>query len=472
MLNKKALIPFLFTIIILSSYSSMFVTRKTAAQLLYPTVSITPTASTVAVNENINVSIVISNAVDLFTYQVFLSYSPGFLSVTNIIEGDLLKRSGAYATVWRAVNSTPGLIQAADSLLKGGQLVSGGGEAFIVTFTANKAGGSELLLHDIILMNNFGTPFEPVFTENATISTAALEITPSLIRPDASNDLGINKTFNVNLTLAGEVSRLYKYDLNVTYGKDILEATEANLLPLMGTPNTNLTLIDNENGVVSLSLECTPPAQSTNTAGTLATITFKVIKLGETNIEINETSTLVDEDGLQLFLLLGAASFNNQYANRNIGIVSFDLASYEATAGNNVTAMTVVRNYGTTNETYELVVHAYSTQNNSIALVGGPSTLTIEANTTNSMNMTLQTTGLAGNYTVQAFVFYLPEETNYQDNSYAATQELQVQPSTEESSPFGTLFYVVVAVIVIAIAIAAAYLLRRRKKLTNVAQKA
>lgn len=462
MLNKKALTPFLFIIIILSS--SMFATRKTAAQLAYPTVSITPTASTVAVNENINVSIFVSNAVDLFTYQVVLNYSSEMLSVMNIIEGNLLKRSGAYPTSWNPVNRTLGLVQVADTLLKGAQLVSGGGEAFKVTFRANKAGGSELLLQDVILMNNYGTPFNPVFTENATISTAAIKVTPSLIRPDASNDLSINKTFNINLTLTGEVSKLYKYDLNVTYGKDVLEATEASLLPLMGTPNTNLTLIDNENGVVSLSLECTPPAQSTNTTGTLATITFKVIRLGETNIQINETSTLVDEDGLQLFPTLGAASFNNQYANRNIGILSFDLASYEATAGKNVTAMTVVKNYGSTNETCELIVHAYDTQDNFIALVGGPSTLTIGANTTDSMNMTLGTAGLSGNYTVQAFTFYLPEETSYQDNTYTATKELQVQPIAAESSPFGTLFYVVVAVIVIAIAIIAAYLLRRRKK--------
>ena len=467
MLTKKTLIPFLFTILILSACSSLLTTRRAGATISgYPVVSITPTVSFAAVGENVNVSIVISNGVSLFLYQVYVSYSSELVSIVNVTEGSLLGRGGAYPTFWRAVyNNDQGLLQVANSLFRGGQTVMGDGEAFIVTLKMNKPGGSQLLLHDILLKNEFAITFTPVFTQNATISTAAIGVTPNPIRPNASNDYSINKTFNVNITLNGAVSKLYMYDLNVTYGKDVLEATAADLLPFMGIPNTNLTTIDNDDGKVRLSLECTPPAASTNVTGALAIITFRVISLGATDIEISENSALMDEDGKGIFPILGSASFNNQYANRNIGVVSSALSSYEVTAGDDVTETTVVRNDGSTNLTYQIAVHAYDTQDNIPALVAGPSTLTIGKNTTATITMTLKTTGLDGNYTVQAYIYNLPEETSYQDNTYTITMELLVHPAAEESpSPFGTTFYAIVAAIVILVAIIAAYILLRRKK--------
>jgi hypothetical protein len=465
MRSRTTLIPFLFAIIILSAYSSLLTTRRVGADIAYPTVSVSPAAQVAAVGEQVNVSIVISNAVDLFVYQVFVSYSPETLSVLGVTEGNLLKRAGAYETFCRAVfSNTGGLVQVANSLFRGAQPVTGGGEAFTITFTVNKPGGSALLVHDVAMKNQFNINLEPIFTQNGTLSTAAIEVTPNRIRPTVSNDLSVNKTFNVNVTLAGTVSELYGYDLNVTYNIGILQATAATLLPLMGTPNTNLTLIDNSGGTVRLSLECTSPAPSTNVTGTLATIAFKVLSLGDTNIEISENSTVVDINGNGVFPLLGSASFKNQYANRNIGIVSSTLSSYEADAGDNLTDTIIMRNDGSTNETYEVIVHAYGPQSNITTLVAGPSTFTIGSNTTDTITMTLETTGMSGNYTLQAFIYYLPEETTYQDNTYTVLKELQVQAAPEESSLYGTTFYVAVAAIVILIAIVAAYMLLRRRK--------
>lgn len=463
MLTKKTLIPFLFTIIILSSYSSILTTRRVEAATAYPVVSITPAISSGDVGENLNVSIIIQNAVGLFGYQVYIDYSPTLLSVVNITEGDLLRRGGAYTTFWRAVyNDTKGLAQVVNTLLLGEEPVTGDGEAFIITFKLDSAGGSKLLLHDVLLMNQFATLIVPVFTQNATVSTARLGVTPSLIRPNAANDYSINKTFNVNLTLAGAVSELYKYDLTVTYGKDVLQATSVTLLPFMGTPNTNLTHIDIDNGTVKLSVECTPPASPTNETGTLATITFQVIGLGGTSIEISANSTLTNRNGEGIFPLIAPASFNNQYADRNIGIVSSTLSTYEVTAGDNITETILVKNDGSTNETCEVLVHA---QNNITALLTDPTTFNIDANTTESINVTLKTFGLEGNFTVNIFLYYLPEETTYQDNGYTIVQQLLIHAAPEESPPaYSTSFYVGVAVIVILIAVVAAYILARRRK--------
>jgi len=124
-----------------------------------------------AVGENVIARIIISNAVDLFMYQVFIDYSPEILSVVNVTEGDLLRRGGAYTTFWIAVhNDTKGLVQVANSLLRGGQPVTGNGEAFEVTFKLIEAGTSALHLHDVVLANQFAAQIVPVFAEDSTIS--------------------------------------------------------------------------------------------------------------------------------------------------------------------------------------------------------------------------------------------------------------------------------------------------------------
>jgi len=460
---RKALIPFLFAAIVLSAFSPMLTTRKAQANPAYPLVSITPAASFGTVGEDLSVDVIISNVVDLFMYEIHVDFSPGVLSVINVTEGDLLKRGEAYTTFWRTIyDNNEGVVKAANSLLRGAQPVTGIGQAFRITFTVNKAGGSLLHPHNIMMATQFGADIAPILVQDATISTAKLELAPSMIRPTTSNDLSINKTFNVNVTLAGQVSELYTYDLNLTYGNDVLEATSATLLPFMGTPNSNQTQINNDNGTIRLSLKCNPPAASTNTTGTIATIAFKVVKLGSTHIEISEDSTLADEEDRSLFPTLGSASFNNRYATRNIGILDSTLSSYEVTAGDSVTETIIVRNQGSTNETCEAVVHA---QNTIAGLIGGPSTFTIEANTSQTITMTLKTDGLGGNYTVNVFFFYLPEETTYQDNDWTITQPLLVHAKeAETSTPFGTVFYVSVVLIVILIAATAAYILVRKRK--------
>jgi len=462
MVTKRILIPFLSTILVLSVLSPLLVPRQAKAQSRYPIVSITPPSSFGAVDENLNVSIVVANVVGLFLYQVYIDYSPDVVSVVNITEGNLLQRGGAYTTFWRAVyDNSQGLVQVANSLLRGAQTVTGIGEAFIVTFKLNKAGGSLFHLHDVMLANQFGGQIIPVFTEDATVSTAKLEITPNLIRPTASNDYSINKTFNVNITLVGAVSSLYAYDLNVTYRKDVLEATSVTLLPFMGTPNANQTQIDSGNGTISLSLECTPPASSTNVTGTLATIAFRVIGVGDASIEISENATLADKDGRNVVPNLGSASFNNQYGTRNIGILDSTLSSYEVTAGDSITETIIVKNDGSANETLLAAAHA---RKGIAALVAGPSTFTIQANTSETITMTLKTEGLDGNYTVDVFIFYLPEETTYQDNNWTINQPLLVHAKAEETPPLSTTFYAGVAIVVIIIAVVAAYILVRRRR--------
>jgi len=462
MLPKKAIIPFLFSILILSSYSCLLTTRRVAADVAFPTFSITPAASEVAVGENTTVNVMISNVYNLFIYQVYISYSPNVLSLVDIEEGELLRRNGACQTFWQTLNDTGGLVKVVNSLLKGGQTVTGEGAAFNVTFTALRPGGSELLLHHTFMTNQYGGSMAPILTQNGTMSTTGIKVTPNSLRPSGSNDYSVNKTFDINITLDGAVSQLYGYKLNVSYGKDVLEATAATLLPTLGTPNTNQTIIDNNNGSIELSLNCTPPAPSTNVTGVLVTVTFRVINVGGTSIEISESSTLTDKDGLPLFPLLGSASFDNRYANRNIGIVSSLLSSYQITAGDNITGAIIVRNDESVNETYTILVKAYGTQDNGQAIIGGPTSLVIGANTTDTINVTLATTGLAGNYTIKASIYYLPEETDLLDNSYNVTNELLVHQAEESQSPFSTTVYVAIALVVILIAVVAIYILRRR----------
>lgn len=463
MILKKALIPLLFTILTVSAFSSITITRKTEAAG-YPVISVSPRTSYASVGETVNVSIILSNAISVVGYQVHVSYFPELLSLISVTEGDLLKRGGAYTTFWSATrNDAEGIVRVVVSLLRGAQTVTGDGEAFKVSFNVKKAGGSELLLHHLMLTNEYGGQITPVFSQNGTVTTARLDLNPSVMRSGGAEDYSINKTFNVNVTLNGEVNNLYKYYLNINYGNGVLEATSIDLLPLMGTPNTNQTEMDHDNGHIRLSLNCTPPAPATNATGTLATITFRVLSFGSTEIEISENSSLVDVNEKQAYPLFSFASFNNEYSPSNIGILSSTLSSYNVTAEENITLTALIRNEGATSETCYIMAHA---QNTVSVLVAQPTNFSIDANTSQTTTITLRTDGLDGNYSVTVFLFYLPEETTYGDNQFTVNQQLTVTPKAEEaSSAFSPTFYYAIAIILVLIVIAATYyLIRRRRK--------
>jgi hypothetical protein len=303
-----------------------------------------------------------------------------------------------------------------------------------------------------VLYNQFGALIRPLESEDGLISTTKLEFTPNLVRA--------GPTFNVNVTLEGSVENFKKFDLEITYDWAILNVTSATILNIIGTPNASEPIINaTEEGKVKLAMTL---ESSTNSTGALATIAFSVIQLGSVDVSISD-STLTDQSGNAIIHVLGKMSFTNLV--RNIAIIDAVMASYEATAGDNIAETITLKNDGTMNETTAIVTHALDTRNNITALVGGPTTLNMTAESNTTITITLNTIGLDGNYTLHTFIFYVPDETTIQDNEWTATQQLRINPKPEEApSIFGTNFYMILAVVVIIIIVVALYFLKRKPR--------
>jgi hypothetical protein len=146
----------LITVLALFALPSATMKQVSAADVL-PKVQFELEKYIGAVGNNISVSVMISNATDLFVYQAFADFNSDILNVESITQGSFLNRGGEYTTFFLTDSDTPGLIKVGCGLLHGSPPASGDGELFKVTFGIKGAGSTALHLHDVILLDKFGT---------------------------------------------------------------------------------------------------------------------------------------------------------------------------------------------------------------------------------------------------------------------------------------------------------------------------
>jgi hypothetical protein len=452
-------------------FAPSFVIKRTEAQQTsYPVLYVSPPDAYAEPGENVTVSVMIANAINLWLFQVYINYSQDVLEIPRnttvpvetspdayyVYEGDFLRR-GSYTTFWVSqVNNTKGELRVWDSMLNPAPEVSGNGELFRVTFHVKKVGGSLIHLFNTALTTMYQVSV-PHSTEDGAIATVKMGFSPNLFQ---GTEYQPGKSFDVDLILSGTIEDLYAFDINVTYRNDILSVDSVTLQPLLGTPNDNLTEINNSEGWVRLSLNCTPPAPSTSTTGSIATLNFTILPaVGETDIVIGGL-TLLDAAGNEIVCIREKATFTGGLI-RDLKIVDATMSPLSVEAGENVTLSATILNDGPLNETSSIVAHA---ADDISALIGGPEEFTIEAGETKTLNLTLGTAGLGGNYTISIFVLLVPNEVNVSDNQYTYPSLLSVTPKPESvPSIFGTTFFIAVALVIIVIAIVLVYYLRRKR---------
>lgn len=449
---------------------SLMIKRTEAQATSYPDLYVNPSAAYAQPGDNITVSVMIANAINLWLFQVYINYSSDILEIPRnttvtdetspnayyIYEGNFLTR-GSFFTWWvPVVNNTLGEVWVWDTMVAPAPEVSGNGELFRIVFHVKKAGGSMLHLFNTALTTKYNVPI-PHDVEDGAIATVKMGFSPNLFQ---GTEYQPGASFNVDLILSGIIQDLYAFDINVTYSKDILSMNSVTLQPLLGTPNDNSTEINNSEGWTRLTLNCTPPADSTNTTGLIATMNFTVLPaVGETDIVI-QNLTMLDSASNQIICVREKAIFTGGVI-RNLKIVGATMSPLSVEAGENITLSTTILDDGLLNETSTIVVHA---SNDMSVLIGGPEEFTIAKDETKTLNLTIGTTGLSGNYTISIFVFLVPNELNISDSQYTYPSLLLVTPKPEPApSIFGTTFFIVIALVIIVIAIILVYYLRKKR---------
>jgi len=145
------------------------------------------------------------------------------------------------------------------------------------------------------------------YISTETPPTAKIYIDPPRI---INNTLTPCKNLTININIQ-EVEQLYSFNFTLTFNATILSALEAKIGPFL-PPTTSTTInIDNTAGIIHFSASIQPPGQPQSGNGTIATITFHVEGLGQTNLTLTQT-ILLSPEGAQITHTTQNGYFNNK----------------------------------------------------------------------------------------------------------------------------------------------------------------
>lgn len=138
-----------------------------------PTISVSPSYTIARYGMPVTLNISISDATDLYAWQVGLTYNSSVLQVLSVGEGELLKGKGV-PTLWAEgkANNTAGTLAFSGNSLTGlGSGVNGSGQLMTVAFNVTAHGETNIQLVDGILLNSTLGQIDAVF-QDGTVKVA------------------------------------------------------------------------------------------------------------------------------------------------------------------------------------------------------------------------------------------------------------------------------------------------------------
>jgi len=248
------------------------------------------------------------------------------------------------------------------------------------------------------------------------LSNATIQVAPATLT------VGQGTTFTLNITITN-VTNLASWQFGLYYSNTVLTCISVAEGPFLKQFNTTIfestiyNAYNTTDGLVVAGSALYGSAPGVNGSGTLATITFQAETAGNTTLHFSSdpNTTYLDDSSfpppgqpIPFSALDGAV---NVTATEDIALTN--VSSYKTVIGQgeggNITVTT--ENLGTTPETFNVTAYANSSYvaSANVTLSGG-----------NSANVTLvwNTTGFAyGNYTISAYAWPVPGETNTANNN-------------------------------------------------------
>ncbi|MDB5748514.1 MAG: sorting protein [Massilia sp.] len=120
-----------------------------------PTLSVVATPDPALVGSQVDLSVLVSDISDLYTYQFTLTFDPGLLRVTTVTEGAFLGSAGTTFGDTGSIDNTNGTISFLFNTLIG-QVpgASGSGSLALISFEALGAGSSALAFSDLLFLDS------------------------------------------------------------------------------------------------------------------------------------------------------------------------------------------------------------------------------------------------------------------------------------------------------------------------------
>ena len=120
-----------------------------------PTLSVVATPDPAVAGSTVDLSVLVSDIADLYTYQFTLTFDSSLLRATGVAEGAFLGSAGATFGDTGLIDNTNGTISFLFNTLIGPVAgASGGGSLAHITFEALGAGSSALIFSDVMFLDS------------------------------------------------------------------------------------------------------------------------------------------------------------------------------------------------------------------------------------------------------------------------------------------------------------------------------
>jgi hypothetical protein len=356
-----------------------FASLSNAQQIV--TVGVSPSSVSVPVNQSFATNVTVSGVADLYGWEFQLEWNSSLLSVLNVSEGPFLQAGGTTFFSYN-LDATDGNVIVYCTLTGSIPGVSGDGTLATVTFSASNVGQCPLDLQGVELADSSGQPIScqvangyGYFTPQHDIAVTQVTAAPMILLPG-----GI---VNINVTVQNDGG--YSEVFNVTV---YINSQAIGVQP------------------VSLGIGAwTIVAFTWNTAGLQEGDYFLLASASVVPGEENTTNNNMQMSNPITLLYNG-----HDIAVTNAGplktVVGQSLSA-------NVTA--TVKNYGIFSETFNTTIYANSTAINT-------QTVSLQSGTWMTLTVTWNTTEFAyGNYTINAYAWPVPGETNTSNNNFTGS---------------------------------------------------
>lgn len=291
--------------------SIMFLTPKVRSADSEPVMSVTPSSivdTEMGPGATFRINITVINVTNLYGCQVKLGFNPAVLECTSGVQpSDHIFKGKLYQAPSPMIDNTEGNVLAMVILMgqqPGINVTRGTFYQFDFSVKARGISNLEFLSKNTItyLINPSGqkisfTPVNGYFNNRLPIPTATLSVDPRRVADPALTPCH-NFTANITILRAAELN---DWQLSVYYKNDILNVTQASEGPFLqsGGSTTFNAMIQNDFNTTHgrVLANCTLPSGSGVTGnGTLVSLVFHVIGLGNTTITLNEVA-LYDSTG-------------------------------------------------------------------------------------------------------------------------------------------------------------------------------
>ena len=358
------------------------------------------------------VNLTVINATDLYRWQAEIYYLKQIINVTDVVEGEFLKRFGTTTfdvTIVRDYNDTHGQIILSQTLVDAELGAYGDGQLAGITFHVLELGDTPITISNDKLYNSENAEITHT-TENGYFSNIVL---PKIsVEPQEIRDPSLVPCtyFDINITI-DDVENLKNVVFNLTYDPSVILETSITAPKVLGQTPMKKLIVDDPNGYIWANLTY-PSTITTYTPLPVLTVTFHVEGFGVSPLNLNDTEMNNAE---------GNAMRHEVYNGIFIGIirdvavtkVELDLTVTYASPLWPVHINVTVRNQGNLTETFDVKIYYNETH-----LIDTKTVTALAPDTETMVTFIWDTTSMTpcNNYTITAEAVAVPYEINLLNN--------------------------------------------------------